>query len=106
MTFFTAAVPRKPASNQNEEQMDNSIRSEIEDVADEVLDLAERLVSVGEKLNRLNGTSSGQVSDEAWMASAKAELDELIRSVGSRFSSKAVVLHYSIRPAASSTGRG
>jgi Mg2+ and Co2+ transporter CorA len=50
------------ASNHNEEQMDNSIRSEIEDVADEVLDLAERLVSVGEKLNRLNSTLAGQES--------------------------------------------
>lgn len=59
--------------------MDENIRIELGGVADEVLELAERLIGVGENLNRL--TRRGAGGESAWMAGARAELDELIRSV-------------------------
>jgi hypothetical protein len=48
-------------------------------MADEVLDVAERLVSVGKHLNELSGTPV--VGESGWLASAEEELAELIRQI-------------------------
>jgi hypothetical protein len=46
-------------------------------LADEVLDVAERLIGVGERLNEVVKDSD----EDAWMASAREELDHLIHAV-------------------------
>jgi hypothetical protein len=65
------SVSRKEKVN-----LEGQMRDALGDVANEVLDMAERLVLVGEKLNQVV-----REPDAEWMAGAKAELDELIRSV-------------------------
>jgi hypothetical protein len=60
--------------------MDEQLRTALGGVADEVLDVAERLIGVGERLNKI----ARDADEGAWMASAQRELAELIRSVEGR----------------------
>ena len=60
--------------------MDEHTRIALGGMADEVLDVAERLILVGERLNNLTGTESGAIK-ETWMAGAQRELSALIRQV-------------------------
>lgn len=64
--------------------MDSETRNALGGAADEVLDLAERLVVVGEDLNKLltnTETGGGVETREQWMRGARHELAELIRAV-------------------------
>jgi len=57
--------------------MDQSTRRILGKAANQVLDLAEQMIGVGEKLNE----AAGIETKAAWLAGAQKELTELIRSV-------------------------
>jgi hypothetical protein len=60
--------------------MSNSIEelhTVLDAMADEVLETAERLIAVGEKLNQIVKSAD----ESAWLDDAQAELDALIESV-------------------------